>query len=116
MATTERDCEAMTRACDRARVKLMIAYRLHFTDSHVQAIELARSGKLGELRNFSSLFAMQVKDDNIRVKEETGGGPLLDIGMDCINAARYLFGAEPTEWAQLLPPGTIHDSGKSMKW
>ena len=97
MATTQRDCEAMIRACDRARVKLMVAYRLHFTDSQVRAIELARSGNLGELRNFSSLFAMQVKDDNIRVKEETGGGPLLDIGIYCINAARYLFGAEPVE-------------------
>ena len=97
MATNERDCQAMIRACDRAGVKLMIAYRLHFTDSQVRAIKLARSGKLGELRTFSSLFTMQVKDDNIRVREETGGGPLLDIGIYCINAARYLFGAEPTE-------------------
>jgi predicted dehydrogenase len=97
MATTERDCEAMIRACKRGGVKLMIAYRLHFTDSQVRAIALARSGKLGELRIFSSLFAMQVKEDNIRIKEETGGGPLLDIGIYCINAARYLFSAEPTE-------------------
>jgi len=97
MATNERDCQAMIRACDRAGVKLMIAYRLHLAGSHVRAIKLARSGKLGELRTFSSLFAMQVKDDNIRVREKTGGGPLLDIGIYCINAARYLFGAEPTE-------------------
>jgi len=97
MATNERDCEAMIRACDRSGVKLMIAYRLHFTDSQVRAIGLARRGKLGKLRIFSSLFAMQVKDDNIRVKDETGGGPLLDIGIYCINAARYLFGAEPSE-------------------
>jgi glucose-fructose oxidoreductase len=97
MATTERDCEAMIRACERSAVKLMIAYRLHFTDSQLWAIRLARSGKLGELRNFSSLFAMQVKDDNIRVKAGTGGGPLLDIGIYCINAARYLFSAEPTD-------------------
>ncbi|HEY5706705.1 MAG TPA: Gfo/Idh/MocA family oxidoreductase [Terrimicrobiaceae bacterium] len=97
MATNEEDCEAMIRACDRASVKLMIAYRLHFTDSQVRAIRLARSGKLGDLRTFDSLFAMQVQDDNIRVKEETGGGPLLDIGIYCINAARFLFGAEPIE-------------------
>ena len=99
MATSERDCEAMIRACRRAKVKLMVAYRLHFTDSQVRAIELARKGELGELRAFNSLFCMQVKPDNIRVKNETGGGPLLDIGIYCINAARYLFGAEPTEVA-----------------
>jgi predicted dehydrogenase len=97
MATTESDCKAMIRACDRAGVKLMVAYRLHFTDSHLQVIQTARSGKLGELRTFSSLFAMQVSDDNIRVKQEAGGGPLLDIGVYCINAARYLFGDEPIE-------------------
>jgi glucose-fructose oxidoreductase len=87
----------MIRACDKSGVKLMVAYRLHFTDSQMRAIRLARSGKLGELRIFSSLFAMQVKKDNIRVKAEMGGGPLLDIGIYCINAARYLFGSEPTE-------------------
>ncbi|MGA7395404.1 MAG: Gfo/Idh/MocA family oxidoreductase [Terrimicrobiaceae bacterium] len=101
MATNEKDCQAMIDACDRARVKLMIAYRLHFTDSQVRAIQLARSGKLGKLRTFDSQFAMQVEEANIRVKEETGGGPLLDIGIYCINAARFLFGAEPTEVAAM---------------
>jgi predicted dehydrogenase len=97
MATTEEDCQAMIAACERADVSLMTAYRLHFTDAHVCAIELARSGALGELRYFNSLFAMQVKDDNIRVQQEAGGGPLYDIGIYCINAARYLFQDEPYE-------------------
>ena len=26
-----------------------------------------------------------------------GGGPLFDLGVYCINAARYLFGQEPVE-------------------
>ncbi len=97
LAPTESDCRAMIGACQQAGVKLMTAYRLHFTDAHVCAIDLARSGELGELRYFNSLFAMQVKDGNIRVKRETGGGPLFDLGVYCINAARYLFQDEPTE-------------------
>lgn len=97
MATTEADCRAMLDACARAEVRLMIAYRLHFTDAHVRAVELAKDGKLGELRYFNSLFAMQVADDNIRVSREDGGGPLFDIGIYCINAARYLFQDEPRE-------------------
>jgi predicted dehydrogenase len=101
MATNEKDCQAMIQACNRAGVKLMVAYRLHFTDSQVRAIKLARSGNLGELRIFDSLFAMQVEEDNIRVRDETGGGPLLDIGIYCVNAARFLFGAEPTEVAAM---------------
>jgi glucose-fructose oxidoreductase len=43
---------------------------------------------------------MQVKAGNIRVKREMGGGPVWDIGIYCLNAARYVFAAEPTEvWA-----------------
>jgi glucose-fructose oxidoreductase len=75
----------------------MIAYRLHFTPAHLEAISLARSGKLGDLRYFSSIFGMQVKPDNIRTDPADGGGPLRDLGVYCINAARYLFGDEPVE-------------------
>ena len=97
MATSERDCRAMIAACEKAGVRLMIAYRLHFVPAHLQAIALARSGKLGELRFFSSIFGMQVKADNIRTDPKDGGGPLRDLGVYCINAARYLFGDEPVE-------------------
>jgi glucose-fructose oxidoreductase len=97
MATTEEDCRAMILACADADVRLMVAYRLHFASAHVRAVELAKDGKLGELRYFNSLFAMQVADDNIRVEREMGGGPLFDIGIYCINAARYLFQDEPLE-------------------
>ena len=40
---------------------------------------------------------MQVSENNIRLEREKGGGPLYDIGIYCINAARYLFRAEPVE-------------------
>jgi glucose-fructose oxidoreductase len=96
MAVTARDCEAMIRATDKAGVKLMIAYRLHFDRANLEAVQIARSGRLGELRFFSSDFAMQVSEDNIRLEKEKGGGPLYDIGVYCINAARYVLGEEPT--------------------
>ena len=97
MATTEEDCRAMMRAAEQNNVKLMIAYRLHFNDANLRAVELARSGELGELRYFGSLFGLQVKAGNIRVRKDLGGGTLYDIGIYCINAARYLFRDEPIE-------------------
>lgn len=89
----------MIRAAQQNNVKLMIAYRLHFEAGNLRAIELSRSGKLGDLRLFASEFSQQVADDNIRVTEsvESGGGPVYDMGVYCINAARYLFGSHPTE-------------------
>ena len=99
MAPTTKDCQAMIDAARKHRRNLMIAYRLHFEKANLQAIDIGRRGKLGELRFFSSDFAQQVVKDNIRLTEPVskGGGPVYDMGIYCINAARYLFGAEPTE-------------------
>jgi glucose-fructose oxidoreductase len=100
MAVTARECEQMIRATREASVKLMIAYRLHFERANLEAARTARTGKLGELRFFSSDFSMQVSEDNIRLKRVRGGGPLYDIGVYCINAARYCFSEDPIEvWA-----------------
>jgi glucose-fructose oxidoreductase len=100
LAVTARECEAMIGAAKRARVKLMTAYRLHFERANLEVARLARSGKLGALRFFSSEFSMQVRPDNIRLERELGGGPLHDIGIYCINAARSVFAADPVEvWA-----------------
>lgn len=97
MAVTERECLTMIRAAERNDVKLMIAYRLHFERANLEAIEVVQSGRIGEPRLFDSLFCMDVKEGDIRLRKETGGGTLYDIGVYCINAARYLFRAEPLE-------------------
>src|SRR6185436_3011919 len=59
MAPTEAECMQMIRACEHRRVKLMIAYRLHFECANLLAVELARGGEIGEPRMFSSVFSMQ---------------------------------------------------------
>ena len=99
MAVTEEDCEAMIAAAKENDVKLMIAYRLHFEKANLEAVRLTKSGELGKPRIFSSEFSQQVVEDNVRVTEplEKGGGPVYDMGVYCINAARYLFQAEPCE-------------------
>jgi predicted dehydrogenase len=98
MAVTEDDCLAMIRAAEENGVKLMVAYRLHFEESNLKAIDLVQSGRLGDPRLFDSVFSMQVEMGDIRLNpREQGGGPLYDIGIYCINAVRNLFGAEPME-------------------
>jgi predicted dehydrogenase len=99
MAVTEEECQAIIQAAEENRVKLMIAYRLHFEKGNLDAIQLAASTRLGELRAFTSEFGQNVAEDNIRLTEpvENGGGPVYDMGVYCINAARYLFQEEPTE-------------------
>jgi glucose-fructose oxidoreductase len=97
LAVTEEECHEMIKACADNQVRLMTAYRLHFEKANLEAIRIVNSGKIGEPRIFQSLFTMQVKPGNIRLKKSTGGGTLYDVGVYCINAARYLFRDEPKE-------------------
>jgi glucose-fructose oxidoreductase len=100
LATSVRDCERMIEACERNKVKLMTAYRLHFERCNLEVAELVRRKRIGEPRFFDSQFSMQVKAGNIRTDSSLGGGPEWDIGIYCQNAARYVFADEPTQvWA-----------------
>ena len=97
LAISEEECRRMIDACKEAGVKLMTAYRLHFEESNLAAIRLIEQGRIGELRWFSSLFSYQVRPGNIRTSTDRGGGAIWDLGVYCINAARYLFRADPVE-------------------
>lgn len=106
MAVSVQECRRMIEAAERADTKLMVAYRLHFEEANMNTVELARSGKLGNLRLFNSVFTMQVREGDIRVEAELGGGSLYDIGVYCINAARYVFQANPTKVSACAVKGT----------
>ena len=97
MAVTVDECRRMIAACRKAQVKLMVAYRLHFDRLNLSAMDMARRGRLGEVKFFNSSFSMTVRRGDIRTKRACGGGTLYDIGVYCINAARNLFRAEPTQ-------------------
>ena len=111
MAVTAAECRQMIAACRRAKVKLMIAYRLHFETLKLSAMDLARSGRLGELKFFNSSFSMTVRRGDIRTKRACGGGTLYDIGIYGINAARNLFRAEPTQVSAIRQQRLINTVG-----
>ncbi len=87
LALDEAECQKMIRACNRHGVKLMGAYRLHFQKCNLEAIEIIKSGRIGEPRYFNSTFSQQVRA-GVRTKKKMGGGSLYDLGIYCINAAR----------------------------
>lgn len=107
LAVTEEECREMIAAAEANGVQLMTAYRLHFEPANMKASEIVRSGKLGEPRLYSAVFSDKVTDpDDIRLNPTAkGGGPLYDIGTYCINAARYIFAAEPTKVTALEVSG-----------
>ncbi|CAN5530974.1 Gfo/Idh/MocA family oxidoreductase [soil metagenome] len=106
MAISKDDCKQMIAAATLNKIKLMIAYRLHFERTNMKTVEALELGKIGIPKLFNSSFTLQVREDNIRTKKEHGGGPLFDIGIYCINAARYVFQEEPIEVMAMSVSGT----------
>jgi predicted dehydrogenase len=106
LAVTEQECEAIIEAAEKTDAKLMVAYRLHFERGNLSAIDAIRTGKIGEPRIFNSVFSQQVSSGNSRLQGDLGGGPLFDVGIYCINAARYLFREEPYEVFAFSAKGT----------
>ena len=98
MAPTEAECMQMIRACEQ---------RAREADDRVPAPlrgrEPGRDRDRARRRDrrcracSRSVFSMQVRDGNMRTQPRRGAGPLYDIGIYCVNAARYLFRAEPLE-------------------
>jgi len=97
LAVSVAECEAMIAAADKAGIWLMAAYRLHNEPGTVDVINRIRKGEIGDPRFFSSVFSFQMAAGNHRLKVEHWGGPLQDIGVYCLNAARHCLGCEPTE-------------------
>ncbi|MER9474791.1 Gfo/Idh/MocA family oxidoreductase [Mesorhizobium sp. M0520] len=97
LATTEAECEAMIAAANESGAYLMTAYRLHNEPGTVEVLERIRSGEIGDPRIFAAVFSFVASSDNHRLKAAYWGGPLQDIGVYCLNAARHIFATEPIE-------------------
>ena len=99
MATSAADAQAMIDACARAGRKLMIAYRSQYEPLDRALVKMVREGKLGRVREFVAGNSQNSVDpEHWRFKKAlAGGGALPDIGIYCVNAARFLTGEEPVE-------------------
>lgn len=91
------ECEDMIRACKANDVSLYVGYRLHYDPRHQEIMRLAREKPYGDVAYVQSEFSFPIGDPNQwRLKKAlAGGGAVYDIGVYCIQAARYATGEEP---------------------
>ena len=108
MASTVADAQRMIDVCKAAGRRLMIAYRCQYEPYNRALLDLVRGNQYGPVR---SIVAINGQDNAANGqwrldRAMAGGGSLPDVGIYCLNAARYLTGREPIEIrAQLTPPG-----------
>jgi predicted dehydrogenase len=111
MANNSEEAEAMVAACRRAGVKLMVAYRIQYEPHNRRAMRMVREGTFGRLVAVSATNVQTVHETGAQQwrhkKAMAGGGALPDIGLYCLNTARFLTGEEPVEVFahQYSPPG-----------
>ncbi len=106
MAISVEECQQMIDACKKNNKLLNIGYRLRYEPCNMKAIEICRSKPYGEMRTIVSSNAFNIGPNEWRTnKTLSGGGPLMDLGIYCINAFRYLSGEEPSHVsAQVYQP------------
>jgi predicted dehydrogenase len=64
---------------------------------NLAVMEMCRQKRFGKIKTFTASNCQTVKAPNIRLSGPLGGGPVGDIGVYCVNAARYTIGEEPIE-------------------
>lgn len=99
MANSARECREMIAACAEAKVRLMVAYRCQYEPYNRAARALVQEGKFGRLR-FIEATNLQANGPGPQwrySKRLAGGGALPDIGLYCLNSARFMCGEEPEE-------------------
>jgi predicted dehydrogenase len=101
LAATFEQASKMVAACREHGVLLMTAYRKYFEPSTLHLKKLIRSGVLGRIdvihTAFSELYKPGVSPAWLLDRKLAGGGPLMDLGVYCVNTSRWLVDEDPVE-------------------
>jgi predicted dehydrogenase len=95
MALTAEDCDEMINACKQAGKMLSIGYRLHFEPHNLEMMRLGREKTFGKIKSMIAEDGMKDAKGWRLDKELAGGGPLMDLGIYCVQGVRYTTGLEP---------------------
>jgi predicted dehydrogenase len=123
MAISSAQCMDMIDACKNAGVQLAIGYRLHYEPYNLEMKRLGQDKVFGTVRyveaglgyktiNFESGNAGKEFDINDPSewrlnKRWSGGGALMNLGVYCVQASRYMLGENPSSVTAQY--GAVHD-------
>lgn len=113
LAATADQAARMVKACHASGVLLMTAYRKYYEPSTLYLKKLIQSGKLGPIDVIHTAFSERhIAGKSLAWlldKKMAGGGPLMDLGVYCVNTARWLVEENPVE---VIAQSWVHDAKK----
>lgn len=96
MALTVAEAAAMMAASQKAGKYFSIGYRLHYDPYNLEMVRLAKEKLYGEIKSIEASFSITPQKGEWRLdKKIAGGGPLMDVGIYCLQAICYITGMEP---------------------
>jgi predicted dehydrogenase len=101
LAVSSEQSAEMVRVCEECGVQLMTAYRKYYEPSALYLKKLIQSGKLGKIDVINTSFSeLHVPGRSLAWMLDSrmaGGGPLMDLGVYCVNISRWLVEEDPVE-------------------
>lgn len=120
MAVTVADCDRMIAACKEAGKMLSIGYRLHFEPHNKEMMRLGNEKPFGNIKKIKADNGMNGTEGWRLDKELAGGGPLMDLGVYCVQGARYTTGMEPVavraKFGPVKDKETFTEVEESISW
>ena len=97
MAKTAAECQSIINACRDNKVQLTIGYRMHHESNTQKIMAYAKTKPFGKIQKIKAEAGFYASGSNgsWRQKKSMGGGAMYDMGVYCLNAARYVTGEEP---------------------
>lgn len=122
MALNPADCEEMMKACKDNGVQLAVGYRLHFEPYNLEMKRLGQEKVFGPVRIVEAslgYFSGQAGEWRLN-KKLAGGGPLMNLGVYCIQAGRYITGEDPVavtaQFGPVLRKELFSEVEESITW
>ena len=108
MANTPAECREMMRVIEETGVRFSMGYRLHFDPYNKELMRLGQQKVFGNVQKITLLDSKDLGEKKTwRVdKQLAGGGPLMNYGVYCIQAALYLTGKLPVAVDAAFSPRT----------
>ncbi|MCU0828104.1 MAG: Gfo/Idh/MocA family oxidoreductase [Tabrizicola sp.] len=98
IALNAEEIDQIIAARDRSGLLAAEAYMIVHHPQWQRAKEWFEAGEIGDLVHADVAFSFNLTDlGNIRMKPETGGGSLRDIGVYTFGCTRFVTGAEPVD-------------------